>query len=321
MKTVSLQPILLSTFMNQTRTRVPSYMTDKAGLIGLISFTAIFAMVFVNIYRPFESSGWYDVSDLKYFLFSGVLVLTGIVVLTVSRIIMYYYAKHHDFFAIQYMFWVFVEWVFLSLFYTAYTIYAQVHIKNADIALTDVIMYFKRSLLNTTLTMVIPYALSIMFLALKDMIKKYKILEENLRQAQAKQSPVVEIEEENNPNDNSVVVFTDSKGEFRISIAFDNIVYIESANNYVIIRYINKNQLSSFILRNSLKNIVQQLAGTPITRCHRSYMVNFEHVQVLRRDKGEIWLEMDVDGVENLPVSSSYNKVASESFVKFSGKN
>ena len=57
---------------------VDDYLINKANLVKLIAFTAVFALCFINIYRPFNSENWYHVSPIKYFLFSFLLVLTGI---------------------------------------------------------------------------------------------------------------------------------------------------------------------------------------------------------------------------------------------------
>ena len=60
------------------------------------------------------------------------------------------------------------------------------------------------------------------------------------------------------------------------------------------------------LLRNSLKGLEESLADTNVFRCHRSYMVNFDHVKVIRREKEGVFLELGVDGVPDIPLSKTY---------------
>ena len=50
---------------------IPTYIYDKQHIVQLILWTAFFALVFINIYKPFSSSSWYDISEFKFFVFSS----------------------------------------------------------------------------------------------------------------------------------------------------------------------------------------------------------------------------------------------------------
>ena len=71
------------------------------------------------------------------------------------------------------------------------------------------------------------------------------------------------------------------KKDLRLLVKLGNLFYIESADNYVNIYYLNKSKVSRFILRNSLKNIEESLTEFGLIRCHRSFIVNIEKVKVL----------------------------------------
>ena len=105
-----------------------------------------------------------------------------------------------------------------------------------------------------------------------------------------------------------VFSFYDEKNELRLSVKRANLLYLESADNYVCIWYMNKGALTKFMLRNSLKHIEDQLADTHLLRCHRSYMVNFDLVKVVRRDKEGLFLELDNDHAPDIPISKTYNE-------------
>ena len=92
-----------------------------------------------------------------------------------------------------------------------------------------------------------------------------------------------------------------------------NILYIESADNYVNIHYINGDKEDTFILFNSMKNIEKNFKGTSLMRCHRGYMVNAENVKLMRKDGMGLLLELNqTDKV--VPVSKSYAEPITQYF-------
>ena len=68
-------------------------------------------------------------------------------------------------------------------------------------------------------------------------------------------------------------------------------------------------------MRNSLKKLSVELQDTSIQRCHRSYMINFEHVASLKKDNSEISFEFDIPNIKEIPISKSYNEKIMELFV------
>ena len=65
--------------------KIPGYIYEKSNIVRLILLTAFFALVFINIYKPFSSSNWYRVSEFKFFVFSSLIILTGVLVVVISR--------------------------------------------------------------------------------------------------------------------------------------------------------------------------------------------------------------------------------------------
>ena len=118
--------------------------------------------------------------------------------------------------------------------------------------------------------------------------------------------------------ENNVIQFKDEKDEVRFSITSDKVVFIESSDNYCIIKYLNNDKISDFVLRSSLKRLANELIDTPIQRCHRSYMINLEHVASLKKDNSDISFEFDVPNVKEIPISKSYNEKIMELFVTYS---
>jgi DNA-binding LytR/AlgR family response regulator len=118
-------------------------------------------------------------------------------------------------------------------------------------------------------------------------------------------------------NSKSMVPFHDEKGILRISINMENLLFLEASDNYVNIHYLNKGKVSRFMLRNSLKRLEEDLKNTELIRCHRSYMVNFEKIKIIRKEKDGLVLEFDLPLATDIPVSKSYVENVMVTFARF----
>lgn len=275
--------------------KIPSYIYDKRHIVQLVSWTAFFALVFINIYKPFSSSSWYDVSEFKFFVFSSLIILTGVLVVVLSRIVMFYWGKQHAISMRAYAVWILLEIFFMALFYTVYTL-----ILNPD---REYMEAFEVSAINTSLVLLLPYSVLHFYFSYEDKERRLRLLEEQQEEAVDRQS---------------VFSFFDEKQELRLSVKRSELLYIESADNYVCIWYMSKGQLRKFLLRNSLKAMEESLSDTNVLRCHRSYMVNFDQVKVIRREKEGIFLELGIDRVPDIPISKTYSEKVTRWFQAYS---
>ena len=274
---------------------IPTYIYDKQHIVQLILWTAFFALVFINIYKPFSSSSWYDISEFKFFVFSSLIILTGVLVVVLSRIIMFHWGKRHAISVGNYSIWILLEIFFMSLFYTIYTL-----VLNPEREYMDV---FETSTINTSLVLLLPYSVLHFYFSYKDKERRLLLLEEHQEEVIARQS---------------VFSFYDEKQELRLSVKRSELLYLESADNYVCIWYLSKGQLTKFLLRNSLKAMEEHFADTNVLRCHRSYMVNFEQVKVIRREKEGIFLELGIERVPDIPISKTYSEKVMRWFQTYS---
>ena len=281
-------------------TKIPAYLYEKSNVVRLILLTATFALLFINIFQPFGSRGWYPhISDFKYFFFSSLIILTGMLVVVVSRLIMLAYTKKNDLYLWQYLIWILVEIVAMSLFYTLFSKYIPKEGLNRDI-----LEIFRQSTINTSLVLLLPYAILWLYFSWRD--------KNNLLEKLAKAEPNVEVAKKN------LVAFSDEKGELKISIMLENLLYVDSADNYATIHYLNKSKLSHYLIRNSLKWMEENLTkDSPLVRCHRSYIVNLDKVKVLRKTKEGIFLELDTDNTPDIPVSKTYYERVMSKFSKY----
>lgn len=275
--------------------KIPSYIYNRDNIVRLILWTALFALVFINIYKPFSSSVWYPVSEFKFFVFSSLIILTGVLVVVLSRIIMYYWGKKRQITIRAYAVWIVLEIFLMSLFYTIYTL-----VLNPEREYMDV---FNDSVVNTSLVLLLPYSVLHFYFSYKEKERRLRLLEEDRAEASTRQN---------------VFSFYDEKNELRLSVKRSNLLYLESADNYVCVWYLNKGQVTKFMLRNSLKAIEESLADSNVLRCHRSFMVNFDQVKVIRREKEGIYLELGIERVPDIPISKTYSEKVTQWFRTYS---
>ncbi|HBG24663.1 MAG: LytTR family transcriptional regulator [Bacteroidetes bacterium GWF2_41_61] len=276
---------------------IPDHINNKRNIVRLIGFTALFALIFINIYKPFSSSLWYNISEFMFFVYSSLVILTGLLVVLISRIIMYLYSRRHTISYGKYALWVFLEILLMSVFYTMYTI-----ILNKE---RDVMETFESSFINTALVLLLPYIVLWFYFGWRESSTRLEKIER------------ADDEETDTPGN---ITFNDEKGTLRLSVLCSDLLYIESSENYVVINYSNKGKVKKYLLRNTLKNIEGALERSRIVRCHRSYLVNLDRAKVIRRDREGLYIELDTEGVIDIPVSKSYQKKVSETFLAHSFK-
>jgi DNA-binding LytR/AlgR family response regulator len=132
-----------------------------------------------------------------------------------------------------------------------------------------------------------------------------QLSDRDLRLQQA-QSKILDLSRGIERNESSMIRFTDEKGNVKLVVGTDRVICLESAGNYVTVCYDDESKLVRYSLRNTLK-AMDSLAGTNgLVRCHRSFLVNLNHVRTLRRTPQGIYAEIGHSGVDDIPVSKSY---------------
>jgi len=269
---------------------IPSYLTSRKNISRLVGFTALFALVFINIYDPFGAKYWLEASEYKLLLMSSLVILTGVFVVVVSRLIMFYYCKKHSLLFWQYGTWIFVEIFVMAMFYA---LFIKFGLKDGRI-LFELI---KKSLQTTALIILLPYSVMWLYFSYQDKKEQIDAMTNNFFKREQAVQP------------QGMLPFYDEKGVLRISIKIENLLYIEASDNYVNLYYINsKQKVSRFLLRNNLKKIEPELKMQNIVRCHRSFMVNSQRVKVLRKEKDGLKIELDTPELAEIPVSKAYSE-------------
>ena len=274
-------------------TKIPDFLTDKRNTTRQLIFTSLFALVFINLYAPFGVNTWFDLTEPQLFFYSSLVILAGLLIIAISRIIMYQLTRKKRLNNGNYVLWITAEIISLSAVYVV--------LQNFIIAPSDdILASYKESLKITTLVLLLPYTISYLYLAWME--KNRKI--EQLSRKRDIEKPVLP----------QMLPFRDEKGELRFSVKPEELMYLEASDNYVIIHYLDGKSHEKFMIRNSLKNIEIQMKDMGIIRCHRSYMVNFSRVKIIRKERDGLVLEIDAPGKQSLPISGTYVKEVLRTF-------
>lgn len=272
---------------------IPAYLLEKRNIITLILFTATFALIFINVYAPFGVDVWFNVTRWTLLLYSSIITLTGVLVVVISRIIMYHSRHRFTIRLWQYLIWVMAEVFFMGLFYSLYQkmILADVRF------LPDIVVV---SVQNTALVLLLPY--SVLWLYFSWSENKRKL--ESFGQAQVQESQ------------KGMIHFNDERGILRLSVKTEHLLYLEAADNYIYIHFLDNGQTERHLLRNNLKKLSEELGNSPLVRCHRSFMINSDKVKLIRRGKDGLLLELDLPDLLTVPVSKTYVNEVMHAFTR-----
>ncbi len=299
------------------------YFNRKRNIAAFLVFVYAFAIGFIFLVNPFNVKSWLDWKDTDDYVLTVLSVVgIGFLVLLASRSLMYILRNKVVLNFKGFLIWVAGELAVLSAFYTLFA-----HEYDPNYIGQGYFDILPRIFMYISLLLLVPYIISWMYVALKvkrdiedDAVTKPKSTEaDDTKTDMAKSISETELllKEQEQPRHN-IVNFYDDKGQLKLSVDIDNLLYVESADNYVNIYYSNKSKFSRFMLRATLKSIEDTFADCDLVRCHRSYVVNFKKVKVLRKEKMGLFLDLDFDKSPEIPVSKTYAESVISLFSKHS---
>lgn len=273
--------------------RLPNYLFTKKNTIKLIVFTALFSLTFINIYQPYNSTGWLkDMSDIKYFVLSSVLVLLGMAVVAISRVILYrhYGSKKRRLKLWQYLLWIAAEIISMALVFTLF----ETFIMDDE---RDFLRMARISLWNTSFVLLLPYSVLWLYFSWDDKNRRLLKMTSGIVDTTTDEPMIEKLVMTN---------FFDNKGDIKFSIKLSDLMYIKGADNYIVVYYRDGEKLSSVMIRNTMKQTENDLRSQGIIRCHKSYMVNTRHIKMLEKKNDGIMVTLDSPIPLNIPVTRSY---------------
>ena len=279
---------------------LPEFLLGKNQMLGTVTFSVLFAIVFLNIYIPFSDTAWFRLGDSIFFLFTAGFIFISMLILIASRILMYHTRKWFRMTYLIYILWSIAEVVLICAFYTFVTIDVQ---QPATLTAMEI---FSKALLYGTIALIIPEILSGMYYSIEDKDKTISLMNS---------MGVVTDEEQPSSGDNiqhntsDKISLCDNSGSLKFSVSCSNLYYIESDDNYINIWYTdNSGALKMYMMRCRLKTVEETFRNSPLIRCNRKYIVNRQKVKVLKKERDGYVMELDNKSIPQIPVTKTYLK-------------
>lgn len=311
--------------------KIPDYYLSKNNITFFLIFLFLFSLIFVNVFTPFQGA-WYNISSYtRLQLFSDTLIIVtgGLLVLLISRVIMKQFHKRHPLTFLRYWIWQIVEVILIAFLYT----FINRYIVGDNRDFSEI---FVRSIIYVPLIMVIPVVISILYFGIKDREEQLSALNDFVSDDLVLDNHITQPKRETTNNNteptynstdiqelinesttkNKIINFFDEKDELQISLKNENIYYLETSENYIHIYYKNKDSVERYTLRSSMKKQSEKLEKYGFIRCHRSYLVNFQNIVMMRKDKDGPYLDFGVVGIAPIPVSKTYLESVTQYFIQ-----
>ncbi len=282
--------------------KIPNYLLGKYQLIGTVTFSVLFALVFLNIYIPYSDTAWFGLADSDTFLRTGMFVLISVIMLIISRMLMYRSKKEFDMLYWMYILWCILEIMEVSCIYIAFT-------KNLEITSLETGWdIFRKVLPYSSISLGIPYIIAGMYFAIIDKNNTIRLMNyEN----------VVTDEPEKPETQMHKITLFDNSGALKLSLNLENLYYIESDDNYIKVWYTdNKGDLKQYMLRCRLKTVEESFKGSGLVRCNRKYIVNINRVATLRKESDGYVLDLENESIPPLPVTKTYTDIVLSYFTE-----
>ena len=271
--------------------KLPEYLLGKYQLIGTVTFSVLFALVFLNIYIPFSETAWFGLGDSTMFGYTLIFVFASIVSLIFSRMLMYRIKGLIELTFLEYIVWCLSEIMWISGIYTWITMDLAVLQENGW-------SIYQRSFLYVLIAIGIPYIISGMYFAIIDKNNTIKLM--NFDNVVTDEAPKPDKSQQK-------ITLFDNSGALKMSISQENLYYIESDDNYIKVWYTDsRGHMQNYMLRCRLKTVEDSFKDSGLIRCNRKYIVNLAKVSMLRKENDGYVLDLSNEAIPPLPVTKTY---------------
>ena len=274
------------------RKYIPEFLRGRFELIGTVTFTLLFAVLYLLVSIPFSKNAWFRLGNSVFFGFTALFALGCLVFVILSRVIMYHTRNRFKMKYWHYIVWCIGEIVVICVLYTLFTtLIAQPEDMSP-------VWVFLHSLQYGAMCLAVPYVLAAMFLTIIHQERTIRLM--NMREV---------VTDEPLPASVQKITLVDNSGAVKLSVSSDNLYYIESDDNYIKVWYTDsKEVLKQYMLRCRLKTIEESFRDSDLVRCHRKYVVNLSKARVLSKEKGGYYVELDSDLIDPIPISKTYEE-------------
>ncbi|MBP5643910.1 MAG: LytTR family transcriptional regulator [Bacteroidales bacterium] len=288
-----------------TMKKLPHYLIEKNNLVVQVTISVLFAIAFLAVYIPLSdtTTAWFSLEEQDRFIYTAFFIIFSTIFLIFSRVMMYYTSKRLIRFTYPiFILWNILEIVLIGLFHA----YISLRIMNINEYTHAVII--GKSILITFIALGFPFIVTNLSFAIIDAQRVLRIAKSVINpdgNNNSKKTSTRNLVVTDNPD---IINFNDYTGSLKFTVKLENIYYIKAEGNYVNVFYNNKGGISSFVLRNKIQTIEDTFTGTPLMRCHRTYIVNTNNIKLIRNEEDGYYIDFNQSGLEAVPVSNTYRE-------------
>lgn len=244
----------------------------------LAIFTVSFAFIFLNFFEPFGL--YYDnsITQEEVFIELFIAMLLAFVVLLLSQFVVRLLLKIDKLTIVSLFFWFLLEAVAVAFVWSVFDVFSKKFTN-------DLFAVWFENFVGYLLIMGFPYFFYVSYIHVRDTIK-------NLKDSTTSLKTEVALKDENN------IV--------QLVLKTENLLFIKSADNYIEVHFLENGTLSKSLLRTSIKKLETTFSNTPIIRCHRSFIVNTNNIELTKKTSSGYNLKLSQISELTIPVSKSY---------------
>lgn len=281
-------------FLNQPFDYLSSYKNKWFYIL----FSAFFVLVFLILFQPYGISEEVSspINPLKnVVLFFVSISANTFVTLSLSQFFLRKWLGFEYVTKKKYIIWFLIEALLLTLvnFGMSFIVPDLGNDFEEELSLVfQMELYFKAIVI-----LLFPFTASIIYFLIQNLNSEIHELGEQLvaykQQFNTRQkSELLRLKDENENPD--------------FSIELKDFLYTEASNQYILVHYLKNGQEKKHIIRNRMKNFLNQTSRLPIKQCHRSYAVNLLNVEHKKKIAGKDFLILSGPEAVKVPISKSY---------------
>jgi len=203
-----------------------------------------------------------------------------------------------------YIIWDVLEIVIISLLYAFFTLEGE-KLGILNLGGMGFAKVFFSALQYITVSIGLPYIITGMYFAIQDKNNTIKLMNMG--------SVVGDIQSDTRA-EKRITLF-DNNSVLKFSVNQDNLYYIESDDNYIKVWYTDRTgEIKQYMLRCKLKTVEDSFRDSDLMRCHRKYIVNISKINVLQRGKDSYMIDLGLEGVDEIPISKTYEEAVLAKF-------
>lgn len=266
-------------------------------LATYILLIPLYAFFFLIGAKPYHLDTFMQVTQDQLAFRSAIMASIEIVVVLISRLSMLLVRSKHQINYTGFILWELIEGLAIAMFCTLF-------VWLMDNRAMPYMELLPKLFIITFSILVFPYVILALLAEIKDRDIR---LTRNMVTIEKYASGQIGRED-------STLPFLDDKKSLKLAVTANAVLYIEAADNYVNIFYLNNDKIVRFPLRNSMRAIEQICEANNIVRCHRSYYVNLRKVRAIQKGQDGLFAELTYAAAPHIPVSVTYSETVTGKF-------